>query len=83
MTTHAALLTTYAARYEVTDQDLPLSALAAEARQRITEDILQLGMIAGPISEPVLIDVDGSPWIKLEAVVRDAGVLLESVGVTA
>jgi hypothetical protein len=69
--------------YEITDQDLPLSALAGEARQRITEDILQLGMVAGPISEPELVDVDGAPWIQLEAPVRDAGVLLESVGIQA
>jgi hypothetical protein len=69
--------------YEITDQEQPLSALADEARRRITEDILQLGMVAGPISEFSLVDVDGMSWIQLEAPVRNAGQLLESVGVTA
>jgi hypothetical protein len=73
----------YAAMYEITDQEQPLSALAGEARRRITEDILQLGMVAGPISEPELVNVDGAPWIQLEASVRNAGVLLESVGIQA
>jgi uncharacterized protein involved in type VI secretion and phage assembly len=75
--------TTYRAQYEITDQEQPISALAGEARQRITEDILQLGMVAGPIGEPVLIDVDGSPWLQIEAPVRSAGQLLESVGIQA
>jgi hypothetical protein len=73
----------YQAQYEITDQGLPFQALAVEARQRITEDILQLGMIAGPISEPVLNVDAGTLWIQLEAEVRDAGQLLESVGVQA
>jgi hypothetical protein len=69
--------------YEITDQEQPLSALADEARRRITEEILQLGMVAGPISEPALMDVDGATWIQLEAPVRDAGQLLESAGIQA
>lgn len=74
----------YQAQFEVTDQEQPLSELGKEGRQRMTEDILQLGMvISGPISAPVLIDIDGQPWIQLEAEVRDAGQLLESVGARA
>ncbi|WP_159702411.1 hypothetical protein [Arthrobacter sp. 18067] len=74
----------YRAQFEVIDQGKPLSELGTEGRQRITADILQLGMvIEGPISEPKLIDLEGQPWIQLEAEVRDAGQLLESVGVKA
>lgn len=73
----------YLAQYEVTDQEQPLSELGKEARQRLVEDVLQLGMVAGPISEPELIDIDGQPWIQVSADVRSAGKLLESVGASS
>jgi hypothetical protein len=61
-----------------------MSALGEEGRQRFTEDVLQLGMVlAGPLSGPALTDIDGKPWLMLEAEVRDAGQLLESVGIRA
>jgi len=73
----------YRAQYEVLDQEQPLSELGKEGRQRMTEEILQQGMIAGPISDPQLIEIDGQPWIQLEAPVRSAGELLDSVGIRA
>lgn len=76
-------MTSFIAQYEITDQDQPLSALAEEARQRMTEDVLQLGLILGPISDPVLLDIAGAPWLQLTGDVRDAGALLESVGIRA
>lgn len=76
-------MTAYVAQYEITDQEQPLSKLAEEGRQRMTEDVLQLGLILGPISDPVLLDIDGRPWLQLTGEVRDAGALLESVGIRA
>jgi len=75
----------YRAQYEVIDQEQPVSALAGEARQRFVEDVLQMGLVLnGPISDPpVLLDLDGVPWLQLEAEIRDAGQLLESVGIKA
>ena len=73
----------YQAQYEITDQELPVSALAPEAIQRFTEDVLQLGMVInGPISEPTVIDLDGQPWLQIAGEVREAGQLLESVGIS-
>lgn len=74
----------YQAQYEITDQDLPVSTLKPEATERFTEDVLQLGMVInGPIQEPAVVDLDGIPWLQIRAEVRDAGQLLETVGVRA
>lgn len=74
----------FVAQYEITDQEQPVSALAPEARQRFTEDLLQLGMVVdGPIGDPVLLDLDGAPWLQVSGEVRNAGQLLESVGLRA
>lgn len=74
----------YQAQYEITDQDSTVSELKPEAVRRITEDVLKLGMvIEGPISAPTVLDLDGTPWIQLEAEVRDAGQLLSPADICA
>lgn len=71
----------YLAQYEVLDQDQTLATLTPEATQRFTEDVLQLGFVlGGPISEPRIVQLDGEPWIEIEAKVRSAAKLLNPTG---
>lgn len=70
---------TYQAQYEILDQECKLSEIKIEARQRIVEDILKLGMILiGEATEPELIEIEGRQWIQLAGQVRDAGQLLDA-----
>ena len=67
----------YRAQYEILDQDAKLSELKNEARRRLIEDVLKLGMVAvGQSPDPVMIEIDGAPWLEIEIEVRDAKQLI-------
>ncbi len=67
----------YRAQYEVLDQDAKVSELKNEARQRLIEDVLKLGMVtAGQASDPEIVEIDGVLWLEIEIEVRDAKQLI-------
>lgn len=72
---------TYRAQFEIIDPGFKLSDLKVEARQRMIEDILKLGMrLIGESTEPQLLELEGRQWIQLEGQVQDAGQLLQGAG---